>query len=138
MSTLTKQQWDQVKTTLMHVGNTVTLDCDGYTVALRLAQSSHFKNAIRVYVDGYIKGIWVLIEKNTEEGRRFFPTIRKPLHSQKQKKELIACLGKREAKKFPGFNEVMEFRKLEWSSFSALKKHFIANNESIKLVKNNE
>jgi len=138
MSTLTKQQWDEVKTRLMNFYDTVTLDCDGYKVALRLMRVSQFKNAIRVYVDGYIKGVWMLVEKNTEEGKRFFPITRKPVTSQKEKKELIKLFGKRQAEQMPSFNKVLEFRRLEWSSFSALKKHFIANNKNIELVEGDE
>jgi len=134
MSKPTKEEWQQVEERLQRLLCPVTLRCDGYEVGLTLSPINQFRNAITVSVDGWFRGVWMLIEEGSEEGRRFFPTRRKAVWREAEKKRLIRACGKREAEKHFDFNKRLECRDPCWSSFNSLKRHFIANNESIELI----
>jgi hypothetical protein len=97
-----------------------------------LVRVSQFKNTIRVYIDGQIKGIWYT--DDCEERRRFFRPVKRFLHPKKWRDEM-----KKEPKwlqkRFPDTNKTYTSYTPEWISFGALKRHLIANNKNIELIR---
>jgi len=138
LTKLTKQQWQEIEEKLKSLYSPVRLNCDGYHVTLMLDRISKFKNAITVYVDGRFKGLWMTIEKDTEEGRRFFPVRSKARCAAKEKDRLIRLFGKRKARKIFKIDNSHEWRVPYWKSFGPLKRHFITNNTSIELLEEND
>ena len=130
---ITNAQWDQIEKKLGSLYNRVTLRCDGYKVSLGLRQISTYKNAITVYVDGNLKGAWLLSKNDSEERRRFFPLYKKSIRTQKEQRRAIRIFGKNEASD-RGYFKQFEHTQPYWSSFRSLKRHFIANNKSIELI----
>lgn len=83
---VTPQEWKEVEESLNSFYSTVELRCDGYEVTLALRRIDQFKNAIFVYVNGVIKGEWLI--EDCEERRRFLRPVKRSLLSQKQKAAL--------------------------------------------------
>ena len=129
-----KEDWTKVDEALKMQDSPVELLCDGYKVTLRLTQISQFKLAIGVYVNGWFRGEWFATGNPSEEGRRFFPSHYINCYSAKEKRAW-SKVGKKFMKEC-GINlkERREYKGFYWTSFSALKRHFIANNESIELL----
>jgi hypothetical protein len=130
---LTREQWDEISRKLQSFWTPVRLLIDGYEITLQLERISVFENAILVWINGQWKGEWVL--NDCEERRRFFkPTKRRNAFLARLQKSL----GKRRAAQickgmspyFTGYSQC-------WKSFPALKRHLIANNESIDLAPEN-
>lgn len=131
---MTDEQWGIVDERLQAQFCTVTLKCDDYKVELRLVQISQFKLAITVYVNGWLKGEWFKTDNLSDEARRFFPTRYINYYSGEQKK-IWKKMGKRLRKEHNiNINERYEYKGFHWTSFTALKRHFIANNKSIELI----
>ncbi|MDT8383024.1 MAG: hypothetical protein RRB22_01265 [Gammaproteobacteria bacterium] len=136
MSKLTKQQWQEVEERLKQFFSPVYLNCDGYKVTLVLERVDQFNNAIRLYVDGVFRGKWLLKKDDAwcEEARRFLPLRTKARYSEKEKKQLIRVFGKKDAREKFNIDGRIEGRQIFWKAFGPLKRHFIANNETIELV----
>ncbi|TEB10024.1 hypothetical protein Pmgp_02719 [Pelotomaculum propionicicum] len=108
--------------------------CDGYEVTLRLGRISQFKNAILVYINGEVRGEWLL--KDCEERRRFFQPVKRSVLSRK------TCSGLRKISKklrqkagLPDPDAKYTYYCPYWTSFKSLKRHLIKNNDSIELIK---
>lgn len=140
MSKLTKQEWQEIEERLKRFYSPVYLNCDGYKVTLVLARVGQFNNAISVYVDGVFKGKWFLKKDGAwcEEARRFFPLRTKAHYPEKEKKKLIRIFGKKGAREKFNIDARSEGRALYWKAFGPLKRHLIANNESIELMEKND
>ncbi len=127
---LTAEEWKDVEERLKSFYNIVKLRCDGYEISITLTRISQFKNAIVVYVNGQIKGEWLL--KECEERRRFLRPITKSCLSPKDKKRL-----KKFGKKFVREMEEKSrhtYYDPYWTSFRTLKKQLIEQNKSIELI----
>lgn len=131
---MTKEEWKKVEGAATSFYSTVHLKADGYDIALVLQRVGPYKNMIMVYVGGEFRGKW--LQEDCEERRRF---TQKKTHSfldAKQKaelKDLPKRMQKELAKEHHNFT--YDSYSPQWSSFGALKKHLIANNQSIELVK---
>ncbi len=127
------EDWDKVEERLQHLYYPVKLNCDGYEVTLMLERRNQFKNVIMVYVNGVIKGKWLL--DDCEERRRFFRKIVKSLHSTKEKKALRK-ISKRLRKENGLLDPDAKYTTYTWfwTSFNSLKKHLINHNKAIELV----
>lgn len=126
---MTKEQWEEVKQALTSLFSIVELKVDGYNVILQLQRVSVYKNEISFFIDGKFKGEWF---EECEERRRFFKKSRKSILNAKGKQK-FKKLSKKVQKEWEEkyfYDEYSPF----WSSFSALKKHLEAENESIELV----
>lgn len=132
---ITKEQWDKVEKDLQSQWKTVTLKCDGYEVSLSLGQVYKMKLGILVRVNGWFKGAWLINkDKPAEEARRFLQSRYIYRYGVKDKK-LYKQLGKKYMKEHSiDLGARMEFKSFYWSSFAALKRHFIKNNKSIELI----
>ena len=128
----TKEQWKEIEGKLQCLWTPVKLRCDGYEVYLTLVRVNQFKNAIRVYVDGYFRGIWM--SSDSEEGRRFYPTRTRRVYSKEKVKRIVKVYGKRAAAKHFDLDTVITWKSPCWGSFGALKRHFIKHNDSIEWI----
>lgn len=104
--------------------------CDGYEVTLLLGPISQFKNALLVYIGGEIRGKW--LSEDCEERRRFFRSVTKSLFSPKER----AAWKKLSKKTRIELEERAKYTTYYsyWTSFGALKSHFIKHNSKIELV----
>lgn len=127
--------WDELKAQMQSPYGSMKLKCDQFEVNLSQAISPGKKTwGTLIYVDGYLKGTWLSCNHRTgepehEETRRFLRKVTRSLHSKKEVEAYRKVFGKREAAKM----EAAKFFTYdwEWRSFTALKKHLIANNKEI-------
>lgn len=114
--------------------SSVELRCDGYEVALVLVRISQFKNVIKVYVNGVIKGEWLV--NDCEERRRFFRPVKRSVFTQKQK-AAMKKVSKRLRQKagLPDPDASFTYCVPYWTSFRALKRHLIKHNSNIELIR---
>jgi hypothetical protein len=129
---LTKEEWIKVQERLSSLFCVVNLKIDGYNVALSLTRISTYKNAIAVYVDGGFRGKWLI--EDCEERRRFLQKRERSLLSDKQMASIKKLSKKRQKEFMEKYNTKYDTYSSHWTSFGALKKHLIANNENIELV----
>lgn len=129
---MTEAEWKQVDKALRKVIlGRAELRIDGYEVSLFLRQVSQFSNAIVVYINGEFRGKW--LTEDCEERRRFFPCKKKSHFTEKDAKGY----GIRSKKRIAELKERYSYYEYSsaWKSFSKMKKHFIDNNQQIKLIK---
>lgn len=131
---MTKEEWKRAEDALKSVLSPVYLKVDEYDVALVLERVSVYKNMIMVYIGGQFQGKW--LTEDCEERRRFF---QKKVHSLLNAKQKAAFkkMSKKSQKEFAGKYHNFEYESYspQWTSFGALKKHLIANNGNIELIK---
>lgn len=133
---MTKEDWAQVELELSHPWGRVELVADGYQVTLVLGREKALKFVIAVYVNGVMKGEWV--KGDCEEAKRFLRPMVKRYYSPAKLGEITKGLSKTVAKKFikeHGLDKTFVRYDLSWPSFGPMKRHFIANNQVIELVR---
>lgn len=130
---MTKEEWKQAEEILESLYYPVNLKADGFDVTLILERVGTYKNMIMVYIGGQFKGKWM--SEDCEERRRFFQKKVRSLLTAKQKAGLKKLSKKRQKEFAESYHTNYEIYTPQWSSFGALKKHLIANNKSIELVK---
>ena len=131
---MTKIDWKDIETTIMHGCGGVEFIIEGRKVTLyRHIDKGRVK--IAVYIDGYIRGCNI-----SEEFEGFDPFIKKVgqkrekfLHSKKMRDKMVKFFGKREAIKEGAFKKYVTYSHI-WSSFSALKRAF-SKLEDIEVIK---
>lgn len=131
---MTKDEWKQVEEALKGFFSPAYINADGYEVTLILERVGPYKNMIMVYIGGQFKGEW--LGSDCEERRRFMQKKVRSLLTPKQKadyKKLPKRLQKELSERYHNMN--YETYSPQWSSFGSLKKHLIANNQNIALVK---
>lgn len=87
-----------------------------------------------IYISGQFQGKW--LTEDCEERRRFCQKKTRSLLNAKEKAS-FRKLSKREQKEFSKEYHNFEYESFspQWTSFGALKKHLVANNKNIELVK---
>lgn len=92
-------------------------------------KESRFQNVIMVYINDEFRGKWLM--EDCEERRRFCCCKRQSIVTEKDCKLYGARSkkAKQELKEKFGYNVYLPY----WTNFEKMKKHFIANNESIEL-----
>ena len=126
--------WDALKQQMDSPYGVMRLQCDQFEVMLAQVTDTRSKSwKTAVYVDGVWKGAWLLANKAGEpmheEARRFLRRTSKALYSRKEVEAYRKGCGKREAERVAALRMVMF--EPTWKSFTALKKHLLANNASI-------
>ena len=131
---MTPEDWKEVDRCLQLFICTVKLKCDEYMVALMLCRITQLRNVIQIFVNDEVRGTWLL--DDCEERRRFMCPVKKPVYSQKQKANLkkLSRKARREAG-LPALDATVTVYRPYWTSFKALKRHLIRNNNSIELVR---
>jgi hypothetical protein len=130
--------WDALKEQMASPWGSMKLKCDGFEICLTQQTCSTKKSwSTVVYVDGYLKGIWLACDHKTgepehEETRRFYRKVTRALYSKKESEAYRKIFGKRRAAEMTA----AKFFTYDWSwkSFNTLKKHFLANNTSITRI----
>lgn len=134
---MTKDEWTKVEQKLTHLYSSVKLRCDGYNLTLCVVPNGPLKLAIAWYVDGEFKGVF--LKNDPEIGKRFACPHVLHVYRPAQKTKIIKDFGKRGAARlFPQLDATHTYRSWVWESFKSLKRHLIANNQSISLVGNDE
>lgn len=126
---MTKEEWKKVDIALTSVcAPPVNLKIDGYKVSLDLNQKSRYQNVIVVYVNDKICGKW--LKDDCEIRRRFYCCKKRTYVTEKDFKKLN-IRGKKVKQKLKDQYSYDEYTPY-WTNFETMKKHFIANNESIE------
>ena len=130
-SRMTGEEWKIVEEDLKIIGNPVKLTIDNYDITLTLGQISTYKNGIFIYINGYMKGIW--LARECEERKRFLQKHEHNLYDNKTNKQILK-LGKKRRTEL-GLDDELKYVSYTsyWTSFKQLKKHLIANNENMSL-----
>lgn len=101
MSTITKEQWQQIEEELKSMFCDVRINVQGHELLVRRAQVAEGRWELAVYIDGTIKPIW-----GWPGHEDYLPLVEtvwrqrsKARYSPKKQKEIIKIWGKRRAKK---------------------------------------
>lgn len=130
---MTKEDWLELEKSLSYSFGLAHILADGFTVSLQVQQVK-MRLVIVPYVNGFLDGVW--ISTKPEECIRFFRPLKLSLYKPAQIKRLTTAFGKKGVlKHFPGLHEKGAYYTCEWNSFSTLKRHLIANNKSIQLLR---
>ena len=131
---MTKDDWKRAEEALKSFLYPVYINADGYEVTLVLERVGAYKNMIMVYIGGQFQGNW--LADDCEERRRFMQKKVHSLLTPKQKAE-YKKLSKRQQKELAEKHHNLQYDSFtpQWSSFGSLKKHLIANNQEIRLIK---
>lgn len=131
---ITKEQWKEIAFELASAMGQVKLKCDDYDVRLQVERVSARRYVIVPYVDGYLRGKWVL--EDCEERRRFMRPVERFFYSAKTRKELLKIYGGSRAKKADreDVNRKYTFYEMHWDSVGALRRHLEKNNKEITLL----
>lgn len=120
-------KWKEIKGRLAHLGGSVDLLADGYTLSLVKAHDGK-KIFVRVFVEGVIKGEWTKAEDGApvHPEARFWRPMRRAAYRKKAYPHLKRVFGKKKADRMVapqviGF--VPDFG-TEGAAVAHLKKHF--------------
>jgi len=128
MNNLTKEQWLELEKKLTRPWDTAWLLIDGYDITLTVHSLKALRMEICVYVNGFLKGEYIATD--CEERRRFYrPTVRNILPVKMRKK------SERLRKKYGLVSASYTTYSWGWTSFAALRRHLVKNNQSIELIK---
>lgn len=119
---MTNEQWETAEQELQLPYGIVKLQADGYVLSMQ-TQRHKMKLYIAVYVDGKIKGEWLM--KDCEIRRKFFQKSKHSLLTRKEQEKL-----KRERKAVREAvlaHSVYYSYSPYWSSFRSLKRHLRQN-----------
>lgn len=128
---MTKEDWAHVEASLRYPYASVKLLCDEYRLTLQV-QPEKMKLVICWYVEGSFKGAWLKLDN--EIGKRFACPHVVHLYKPTEKAKILKGFGKRSVTKhFPRIDAKNTYLGWTWSSFRSLKRHLIANNQSISI-----
>lgn len=91
--TFSKEQWQVLEMQLSSPFGRVQLKCDGYEVTA-VVEKQKMKLIVGIYVNGCIKGKW-LLDKECDESRKFFRHVKKYAVRGKKRTELLIESRKR-------------------------------------------
>lgn len=129
---ITKEQRTIILEQLNSPFETVYLMCDGYEITLKIERYK-MKLVIGIYVNGSIKGDWLINPKDHPESK--FLAIRyKSYYSPKNKAEIIKVFGKREANKRFDLDKKHEYKLPYFNTANAALTHLIKVSKSIELL----
>jgi hypothetical protein len=130
---MTKDEWALLERELSSLYGSAELTIDGYTVTFQTGLCDR-RLVIAVYVNGWMKGEWVV--NKTEECKRFCRPVVTNLFKPSERKRLTKGFSKSMIKKyFPNIDKKGEYYSPHWLTFAPLKRHLIANNKSVVLVR---
>lgn len=121
---MTKEEWKQAEEKLNSAFSRVDLLVDGYAVTIRKEPCDKMRLGLTVYVDGTIKGEWVV--QDCEIRRKFYYCSERSLLTAKERKAVREAVLARAS--YQVFSPV-------FYSFRTLKSHFLKQNTSIELCK---
>lgn len=120
-------KWDQIKSSLEHLGGSVKLLADGHEVSLRKVHNGK-RIFVVVYVDGYQRGIWTEAkdEKPVHPEARFWRPMKRAMYRKKGYAQLKRAFGKKKADQMvtPQVVAFVPDFGTEGAAVAHLKKHF--------------
>jgi hypothetical protein len=135
---MTPEDWKKVEALEdSYAGAARKLIIDGYAITIQRERFNKTLDCFVVYVNGEWKGKW--LQTDCEERRRFFRRIDRKLFNGARRARL-----QKEAKSRNKYTREYAQKLLDkdwsyylpyWTSIRSLKRHLIANNTSIELVK---
>ena len=136
---ISKEQWDGIEKELSGHFGRVELRCDGHEIIAAIAPIAPLRQAIVVYIDGHIKGEW-LMGKN-ELACKFHRESKRFLYSKKQRDQAKLSMKRRgnspESRKF--WNETTTLQSSVWypwwTNAKAFLKHISKTCTEIEVVK---
>lgn len=136
--TITKERWAQIESELDRQFTSLHFRADGYVVSASLVRSGN-RLAVRVWVNGYVKGAWFPKrgEPMAEEARRFWRHVAKPIVSAKNLRIYEKLDGKRECKK-RGYYDKFIWAEPQHLSAKAFCRHLRRHNTEIAELKPEE
>ena len=130
--------WDALKEQMASPWGGMKLKCDGFEIYLSQQTDSTKKSwSTVVYVDSYLKGVWLDCDHKTgepkhEETSRFYRKVTRALYTKRDIENYRKIYGKRKATEM----EAIKFYTYDWcwKSFNSLKKHLLTNNTNITRI----
>lgn len=130
---MTKEEWKALEMELQFNYGRAKLLIDGFEVSFQVTQDK-MRLVICVYVNGWMKGEWLV--KKTEEATRFCRPVTFSVYKPSDIKKLTAGMSKASIKQWmPDLSKKLVHYTSYWLSFGALKRHLIANNKVIEVVR---
>jgi len=129
--TLSKEEWIDLENSLLWPLAQREILCDGYKVTLQVRNLKKLQLGIFVFVDGYMKGKWVL--EDCEERRRFLCPVTRPIFRGKERQKLEQYLAKLEHRPSRHKETITGYYSW-WTDFTAMRRHFERNNQEIRLA----
>ena len=132
-----KEQWEEIATALWRPYGHVKLRCDGHEVSA-IVMTDKMKLIIQVYIDGFIKGEWLLHEH--EIGVKFYEKKTKYLSTKKEREEARKNMNnKRFGKEFQAFFKRQYEAKFTyvlpyWANAKSFCRHIRKTCKSIELI----
>jgi hypothetical protein len=130
---MTKDDWKEVEDKWDNLYSVIRFKVDGYDLQL---QPQIYKSRLVhvVYINDWIKGEWM--NEKCEEGRRFYRIKESFLYDSKFRKDMLKICGKKRYKQ-ENYDRKHRSFYAEWYSFSAFKRHLVANNKNIEFLSDN-
>lgn len=128
---MTKQQWDAVRDQMRSPLGRARLKCDEFDVTVTVVPWGALRFVIVCYVGGDLRGGWLI--EDCEERRRFMRKRSSYVFPARVRTEFAREFGNRALAK-SGLARRWEHWEFHWTSFDALRRHLVANNERIELV----
>lgn len=129
--TLSGDQWKTLEASLNWTGAQASLLVDGYCVTIERVRMSKMRDALMIYVNGHFRAEW--LSKECEERHRFFCARERYVFPARLRRNFQRDFGKRRAIE-SGYHKKITQHLPWWSSFDAMRRHFIKNNSSITIA----
>lgn len=129
---MTDEEWKEVEQAVEPPYSRAELIADGYKISIVCMKQKSLKYHLVVYVNGYIKGEWLL--NDCEERRRFMRKHKKCYLTERQRKsKQFQKFPKEFQQKIINANTVTQYY-FDFPSFKSLKSQLIRNNKSIEMA----
>jgi hypothetical protein len=141
---ITKEMWEDIAAEMSGSWVDIAFSYKGHKVSVNRVRKSESKTCLQVYIDGHIKGEWLLISAEnciSDKAPAILADVwckeSKSIYKPSHKAQVIKIWGKREAKKrYPDIDEKMVFLVPSFSKASVLCRQF-KKLEGMTLVKAN-
>lgn len=130
---MTKEEWAAIEKELSGTFGSVKLKADGHEVTFYRGLVGKNRLGIVTYVDGWIRGEWIVEPKKHPESKYLRPDA-KYLWSRKERLELkkMSKLALKQSGIDP--DKKFEFLRSDWPSVTAIRRHYEKNFENIELI----
>jgi len=129
---MTDEEWKEVEQAVEPPYGRAELIADGYKISIVCMKQKSLKYHLVVYVNGYIKGEWLL--NDCEERRRFMRKYKRCYLTENQKKsKQFRELPEDLKQKAVELNTITQYY-FDFPSFKSLKSQLIRNNKSIEMA----
>jgi hypothetical protein len=136
----TREQWDQLRQELRSIYGTGYLHCDDYLVSLQWERVAKGRQtyALAVYVDGWIKGEWMVFGKDEDAEipdipRRFYRPSKRQRYPSKDIKQMEKILGKRRTKAWGYYDKKLSCMPY-WNTLDTCIRHLVKHNQGIEIL----